>query len=153
MIELPDDFRDMLIALADSGAEFAVVGGYAVAFHGHVRATKDIDILVRGTDANAPRVYAALASFGAPIRAFEVAVADFASYDGVLQIGVPPVRIDILNRIAGVTFDEAVADGSAFEIDGRPIPVIGRLALIANKRALARPQDLVDADALASRPT
>ena len=144
MIELPDDFRDLLLALCDAGAEFVVVGGHAVAFHGHPRATKDLDILVRATSANAALVYRALGSFGAPLSAFEVSEGDFASYDGVLQIGVPPLRIDIINRADGITFDEAIADGASIEIDGRTIPIIGRLALLKNKRASGREQDLAD---------
>ena len=122
----------------------AVVGGYAVAFHGYVRATKDLDVFVRPTRENARRVYAALASFGAPLQAFEVAEADFAAYDGVLQIGVAPIRIDILNRIRAVSFDEAVSTHDRFELDGRIIPVIGLEALIANKSAVSREQDVAD---------
>jgi hypothetical protein len=148
MIELPQDFRDILVELHDAGAEFVVLGGHAVGFHGHPRATKDLDILVRATDANATRVYRALAQFGAPLESFDVAVEDFARYDGVLQIGVPPVRIDVITRATGVTFDAAVADGESLEIDGRRIPVIGRDALLANKKAAGRPQDLADVAAL-----
>jgi predicted nucleotidyltransferase len=148
MIELPDDFRDLLVALADASAEFVVLGGHAVAFHGHPRATKDLDVLVRASADNAKRVYSALAAFGAPLSAFEVGETDFATYDGVLQMGVPPVRIDILNRADGITFDEAVADGARFELDGRTIPVIGRSALLKNKRAAGREQDLADIKAL-----
>lgn len=87
MIELPDDFRDLLIELVDAKAEFVVLGGHAVAFHGHLRATKDMDVLVRASDENASRVYRALAAFGAPLASFEVSEEDFATYDGVLQIG------------------------------------------------------------------
>jgi hypothetical protein len=112
MIELFDDFRDILIELHNAGARFVVVGGHAVAFHGHPRATKDLDVLVEANSHNAKRVYAALAAFGAPLSAFEVGVEDFASYDGVLQLGVPPRRIDIINRADGITFAEAIADGS-----------------------------------------
>lgn len=148
VIELPDDFRDLLIELSDASAEFVVLGGHAVAFHGHPRATKDLDVLVRPNAANAARVYQALAAFGAPMEAFEVTASDFATYDGVLQIGLPPRRIDILNRAAGITFDEAIAAGDAFEIEGRKIPVIGREALLRNKRAAGRPQDLADLHAL-----
>lgn len=148
MIELPDDFRDLLLELVDARAEFVVLGGHAVAFHGHPRATKDLDILVRADQRNAERVYRALAAFGAPLASFEVTAADFASYDGVLQIGLPPRRIDILNRADGITFDEAVAAGDAFEVDGHRIPVIGRDALLKNKRAAAREQDLADLAAL-----
>jgi hypothetical protein len=148
VIELPDDFRDFLCELVDAGAEFVVVGGHAVAYHGHVRATKDLDVLVRAAPANAERVYRALAAFGAPLEAFEVSAADFAAYNGVLQMGVPPFRIDVLNRIAGVSFEEATASGEGFELDDRHIPVIGRDALLANKRAAGRPQDLADVAAL-----
>jgi predicted nucleotidyltransferase len=151
VIELPEDFRDLLCELADAGAEFAVVGGHAVAYHGHVRATKDLDVLIRAHPDNARRVYRALAAFGAPIKAFEVSAEDFTTYDGVLQIGVPPFRIDVLNRIAGVTFDEVTASGDAFELDGRRIPVIGREALLANKQAAGRPQDMADVAALQQR--
>ena len=148
MIELPDDFRDLLIELHDAGAEFVVLGGHAVAFHGHPRATKDMDLLVRARPDNAKRIYHALAEFGAPLESFEVLESDFASYDGVLQIGLPPRRIDILNRATGITFDEAIADGAEFELDGRKIRVIGRAALLKNKRATGREQDLADVKAL-----
>ena len=148
MIDLPDDFRDLLVELADASAEFVVLGGHAVAFHGHPRATKDLDVLVRATRENAARVYRALANFGAPLAAFEVTEADFSTYDGVLQIGLPPRRIDILNRANGITFDEAVAAGDTFDLEGRQIPIIGLAALVANKRAAGREQDLADIKAL-----
>lgn len=151
MITLPEDFRDLLVELADAGAEFVVLGGHAVAFHGHPRATKDLDVLVRATPANAGRVYRALAVFGAPLEAFSVSEADFSSYQGVLQIGVPPRRIDILNRADGITFDEAVAAGDSLEIDGRRVPVIGFDALLQNKRAANRAQDVADVKALLAR--
>lgn len=156
MIELPQDFRDLLIELHDAKADFVVLGGHAVAFHGHPRATKDLDVLVRADSANASRVYQALAAFGAPLQMFEVGEKDFATYDGVLQIGLPPRRIDILNRATGITFDEAIADGNIFELDGRQIPVIGLEALRKNKLAAGREQDLADVKALESmgpRPT
>lgn len=89
MIGLFEDFRDILVELHRAGARFVVLGGHAVAFHGHPRATKDLDVLVEADPSNAKRVYAALAAFGAPLSSFEVRVEDFSSYDGVLQIGVP----------------------------------------------------------------
>lgn len=125
MIELPDDFRDLLVEFADASADFVVVGGHAVAFHGHPRATKDLDVLVRPSIDNASRVYRALAAFGAPLQSFEIKEEDFSSYEGVLQIGLPPRRIDVLNRVAGITFELAVQAGDAFEVDGRRIPIIG----------------------------
>ena len=148
MIPLPNDFRDLLLELADAGADFVVLGGHAVAFHGHPRATKDLDVLVRAEASNATRVYRALARFGAPLASFEVGEADFATYDGVLQIGLPPRRIDILNRASGITFDEAVEAGDGFELEGRRIPVIGLAALLRNKRSAGREQDVADVVAL-----
>jgi len=148
VIDLPEDFRDLLIELHDAGAEFVVLGGHAVAYHGHPRATKDLDVLVRANAANAERVYKALASFGAPLDLFEVGEADFATYDGVLQIGLPPRRIDILNRADGITFEEAIDARESIEVEGRRIPVIGLAALLKNKRAAAREQDLADVEAL-----
>lgn len=148
LIDLPEDFRDLLIELHDAGAAFVVLGGHAVAFHGHPRATKDLDVLVRADATNAQLVYRALAAFGAPLAAIDVKESDFATYDGMLQIGLPPRRIDVLNRASGVTFDEAVSAGDSFLLDGRTIPVIGREALLRNKRASARAQDLADVKAL-----
>jgi hypothetical protein len=146
--ELPEDFRDLLVELADVGAEFVLVGGHAVAFHGHPRATKDMDVLIRANTSNAERVYQALANFGAPLEAFQVKAEDFATYGGILQIGLPPRRIDVLNRADGITFDEAIAEGAFFTLEGRKIAVIGRAALIKNKRAAGRAQDLADIQAI-----
>jgi len=98
-------------------------------------------VLVRADASNAARVYRALGAFGAPLQTFEVSEDDFASYDGVLQIGLPPRRIDILNRADGITFDEAISDGACFEwTDGKSI--IGLAALLKNKRTARRAQDL-----------
>jgi hypothetical protein len=146
--ELPEDFRDLLLELVDVGAEFVLVGGHAVAFHGHPRATKDMDVLIRANTSNAERVYRALAEFGAPLGAFQVKAEDFATYSGVLQIGLPPRRIDVLNRADGITFDEAIAEGDCFMLEGRKIPVIGRAVLIKKKRAAGRAQDLADIQAI-----
>ena len=150
MIELFEDFRDILVELHEAKARFVVVGGHAVAFHGHPRATKDSTCWSTPTP-TMHAVYAALAAFGAPLAAFEVNVDDFSTYDGILQLGVPPRRIDIINRAEGITFAEAIADGQTFEVDGRAIPVIGRAALIKNKRAVGREQDIADVKALESQ--
>lgn len=80
MNELPEDFRDLLLELADVGAEFVLVGGHAVAFHGHPRATKDMDVPIRANTSNAELVYRALADFGAPLSNSQVTAEDFATY-------------------------------------------------------------------------
>ena len=148
MSELFPDFRDLLVEFLDAGVEFVLVGGHAVAVHGHPRATKDLDVLLRATPANADRVLAALAKFGAPIRQLGLVRDDFAREGQVVQLGVPPVRIDLLTRIDGVDFDEALRGHTSLNVDGRAIPVIGRDALLRNKRAAGRPQDLADISAL-----
>ena len=94
-----------MLELADVGAEFVLAGVHAVAFHGHPRSTKDMDVLIRANTSNAERVFRALAEFGAPLGAFQVQAEDFATYSGVLQIGLPPRRIDVLNLSDGSTFD------------------------------------------------
>jgi len=148
MTELTPDFVDLLLALADNEVDFVIVGGYAVAFHGHSRATKDIDIFVRASSDNAKKLYRSLAIFGAPLDQFDVAENDFIDYGGVLQLGMPPQRIDIINRITGVTYDEACIDSEAFELNGRTIRIIGLTALLKNKLATGRDQDLLDAKML-----
>jgi hypothetical protein len=150
VIELPPDFRDVLVELADAGAAFVVIGGYAVAFHGHVRATKDIDILVKPSADNAVRVFRALAAFGAPLDAFKIRPEDLAEAGPFLALGTPPFRIDVLTTIPGVDFDEASQNCGVLTVDGRRISVIGLSALIKNKRASGRPQDIADATILAS---
>lgn len=104
------DFVDMVAALQDAGAEFVIVGGHAVAFHGSARATKDIDVLLNPTPANAARVVRALHLFGAPVVALGITEDDFAHPGSVVQLGVPPVRIALLTRIDGVSFEEGRTD-------------------------------------------
>jgi len=148
MNDLYPDFIEFLKALADNAVEFVVVGAYAVAFYGHPRATKDIDILVRSDPENARRLYKALADFGAPLRDLNVAEEDLHDYSGILQLGVAPQRIDVINRISGVTYDEAIAEAERFDLQGRSIGIIGLNALLKNKSASGRHQDLADVAAL-----
>jgi hypothetical protein len=142
------DFRDMLSALSDAQAEFLLVGAYAVAVHGLVRATADLDIWVRPSEENAPRVWRAVARFGAPMES--IREEDFRAPGVVVQIGVAPRRIDLLTSIDGVDFDEAWRERTVVEIEGLRIPVLSRRHLILNKRAVGRPQDLADAARLES---
>jgi hypothetical protein len=127
----------MLSALFAAGAEFLIVGAHALAAHGTPRATGDLDIWVRPARENAPRVLAALRSFGAPL--FDLTVEDLEQPDLVFQMGLPPNRIDLLTGISGVTFEEAWPDRLLAVVEGRELPFIGKAALIRNKRAAARP--------------
>jgi hypothetical protein len=140
------DFAEMLSALSAAGAEFLIVGAHALAAHGHPRATGDLDVWVRPTAANAERVWSALEGFGAPL--FDLTREDLSRPGVVFQIGVPPCRIDILTEITGVTFDEAWPERLVAEVEGQPLPFLGRAALIANKRAAGRPKDMSDVAAL-----
>ena len=140
------DYADMVKAMLDEGVEFMLVGGYAVLFHGYPRTTFDIDLWVRPSPGNAPKVLAALHRFGAPVQ--DVTAADFDHPDMVYQIGVPPCRIDILTRIDGVAWEEAEANAILRNVDGLSLKVIGLAELIRNKRASGRTKDAADADAL-----
>jgi len=136
------DFVEMLSALRDAGAEYLVVGAHALAAHGRPRATGDLDLWVRSTTDNARRVHAALQEFGAPLD--DLSVHDLSAPDLVYQIGVAPARIDILTSVTGVGFDEAWPGRIMVRIAHLDVPVIGREALIRNKRAAGRPRDLAD---------
>jgi len=132
----------MLSALNEVGAEFLLVGAYALAAHGRPRATGDMDIWVRSTRGNADKVMVALARFGASVQ--DLTSADLATSGTVFQIGVAPRRIDILTSIQAVDFDEAWQHRLQVDIEGLTVPVIGREELLKNKKAVARPQDLAD---------
>ena len=142
---LNDDFRDLLLALADHGAEFLIVGAYALSFHGAPRASGDIDIFVRPSADNAARIWKALVEFGAPVASVGVVQADFEKPDLVYQIGLPPRRIDLLTSISGVSFDEAWSSRVPAEVSGRVVHFIGREMFLRNKQAAGRPKDLADA--------
>lgn len=137
------DFVEMLSALSEAGAEYLVVGAHALAAHGHPRATGDLDLWVRADAANARRVLDALGRFGSPL--LDLSEADLAREGTVFQIGVPPVRVDILTSVSGVTFDEAWPRRTTVALAGLEVGVIGREDLIRNKRATGRAQDLLDA--------
>jgi predicted nucleotidyltransferase len=146
-MNLPQDFRDLLAAFASAGVESVLVGGYAVAYHARPRATKDIDLVLRGDAANLSRAANALREFGAQLN-----VADAVGRLGETEVawmGQPPLRIDLLRSIDGVSPDELFRDALTIELDGVRLRVISKAHLIANKRAAGRPQDLVDADLLA----
>ncbi len=140
------DFRDLLSAFNACGVDYLVVGAHALAAHGHVRATKDLDLWVRPDEANAQKVLRALSSFGAPLH--DLSPHDLARPGLIFQIGVPPVRIDVITAIDGVEFAEAWPERIAARLGGLSVPVLSRQHLIANKRASGRLQDLADVERL-----
>jgi predicted nucleotidyltransferase len=142
---LNDDFRDLLLALADHKVEFVIVGAYALSFYGAPRASGDIDIFVRPSSGNSTRLWDALVEFGVHVEAAGVVATDFIEPDLVYQIGLPPRRIDLHTSISGVTFDEAWYSRVPAEVSGRVVHFIGREMFIRNKQAAGRPKDLADA--------
>lgn len=140
------DFRDLLATFNEFGVEYLVVGAHALAAHGHVRATKDLDIFVRPSLENATKIIEALTSFGAPLH--DLTPDDLARPGLIFQIGVPPVRIDVITEIDGVEFSEAWQTRWVARLAGVEVAVIARDDLIRNKRASGRLQDLADLEAL-----
>ena len=146
---LNQDFKDLLSIFNEHGVEFLVVGAHALAAHGFIRATKDFDVWVRPNASNARRVMKALQVFGAPTH--DVTENDFTVPGVTFQIGIEPVRIDVLTSIEGVDFKSAWQNRVAAEYGGAPAFVLSEADLIANKQASGRPQDLADIDALRNR--
>ena len=144
MIPVNSDFSDLLSAFNAEGVEYLVVGAHALAAHGHIRATKDMDVWTRPNLDNAPRVLRALASFGAPLH--DLSAQDLAGPGLIFQIGVPPVRIDVITSIDGVEFAAAWQDRVVGNLGGVSVPVLSRHHLIANKKAAGRLQDLADVE-------
>ena len=136
----------MLSELLDAGVDFLLVGAYALAAYGYPRSTGDMDIWIRADEKTGPKVYEALKRFGAPLHGLDVA--DLSHPGVVFQIGVPPVRIDILTALSGLVFEQAWGNRGSVEWDGIMIPVISRNDLIRNKRATGRTKDLADAEQL-----
>jgi hypothetical protein len=143
-----DDFADLLRAFIDAEVRFLVVGAHALSVHGVPRATGDLDIWVEAGADNAARIMTALQRFGAPVDQLGITAGDFQREDLVAQLGVPPYRIDILTGLSGVEFKPAWLDRTTASITGVEVPVLGRAALVANKRATGRLKDRADLEAL-----
>jgi hypothetical protein len=140
------DFEELFAAFNAWNVKAVIVGGYAFAFHAKPRYTKDIDVFVEPTAANAANLLAALNDFG--FGGLGLTLDDFSSPRQTIQLGMPPNRIDLLTAIDGVTFDEAWAGRVAGRYGAQTVHYLSRADLIRNKRASGRPQDLVDLEAL-----
>ena len=145
------DFIDILSAFSEEKVDYLVVGGYAMAFHGYTRATGDIDLWIRISEENAERVWRALQRFGAPL--FDLNINDLKTPGIVFQMGVVPNRIDIINEIEAVYFDDAWANHNTITIEGLEVPLIGKTQLLVNKKALGRPKDQIDVLWMESEPS
>jgi hypothetical protein len=142
------DFHDIVAELVHAGARFMVVGAHALSVHGVPRATADLDIWIDRTPENASRVWKALAAFGAPLDSLGIVREDFLRADVVVQIGLPPLRVDLMTGLSGVTFAEAWPGRVEAEFEGVRVPFLGREALIRNKTATGRMKDLGDLESL-----
>jgi len=142
-MHLKKDFREFVELLNAEGVKYLVTGAYAVAFHGIPRYTKDIDFFVEPSGENAAKLLSVLRQFG--FGSLNISVDDFTQPDKVIQLGVDPVRIDLLTGIEGVTFGDAYPDRCQVEVDGVLLTFLSREHLIRNKRTAGRPQDLADA--------
>ena len=143
---MSSDFEELLSIFNENEVKYLVVGGHAVMLYTEPRYTKDLDVWVEADEENALRVFKGLHQFGAPLSG--LSPADFANAGFFYQIGVPPVRVDILMSIDGVTFAEAWPNRVQSRLGNQDTWFIGRAELIKNKRAVGRHIDLHDADLL-----
>jgi len=139
---LSKDFKEFVALLKEHDAEYMIVGGYAVGVHGYPRYTGDLDIWLNPTPENAQRVLAALNDFG--FGGLNISLEDLTKENNVIQLGQPPLRIDLLMSIDGVTFSECWADRKQETFDGLRMNFIGYHDLVRNKRASGRHRDLDD---------
>ncbi len=147
-MDLHPDFRDLLSALADTNAEYLVVGGWAVGYHAEPRFTKDLDVFIGPSDENLDAVARALAKFGAPAALIDTLRG--LGPDEFLFLGASPVRVDILRRVDGVDFAEAYGRRETVDWDGVRVSLMGFDDLVTSKRAAGRERDMRDLKLLES---
>jgi hypothetical protein len=146
MIEFPKDFKEFLQLLNSKKIEYLVIGGYAVGFHGYPRATGDMDVWIAINEKNALKMVDALKMFG-----FDLPVLDkdlFLKENKIIRMGVPPMRLEILTSIDGVSFDKCYKNRVVVDFETFKVNFISKGDLLINKRSSGRPQDLVDFDKL-----
>jgi predicted nucleotidyltransferase len=140
------DFSDLLQIFNDQNVKYLVIGGYAVVQYAEPRFTKDLDVLISTDIANAEAVYNSLREFGAPLTG--LTSKDFSEEGFFFQIGVSPIRVDVLMGIPGVDFEDCWNRRVEVDFDGLNVIFSSKNDLIISKRAAGRPQDLIDADLL-----
>jgi len=145
-MEVQEDFRDLLALFNANQVDYLIVGAHALAYHGVPRYTGDLDILVRPDPGNARGILKALKEFG--FGAVGLTADDFTIPDKVLQLGVPPVRIDIVTSITGVSWEEAAEGRVQGNYGDVPVHFLGKKEFIKNKRSLGRKKDEADLEAL-----
>jgi hypothetical protein len=145
-MEVQKDFKEFLALLNAHEADFMIVGGYALAFHGAPRYTGDIDVFIKPDSKNTQLIMKVLEELG--FSSLELSIDDFKKEDSVVQLGLPPVRIDIITSISGVTWEQADASKEPGKYGEVPVFYIGKNQYVANKRAIGRAKDIADIEAL-----
>lgn len=145
-MEVFPDFEDWLACLNQANADFLVVGGYAVGHHGHPRYTHDLDIFFDTDPDNVNRILQALEAFG--FASLGLTSEDLATPGNVIELGRPPTQIDLLNRLTGLTWEQAAADRSPGQYGRTPVHFLGLQSLLQNKRATGRTKDTADTEEL-----
>lgn len=140
------DFKEFVTLLQKNNAEYLIVGGYAVGVHGHPRFTGDLDIWLNPSPENARRILATVNEFG--FSSFNLTELDFIKEGNVIQLGYPPLRIDLLTSIDGVSFQECFENRKAVEMESVTVNFIGYWDLIKNKKETGRPRDIDDIEHL-----
>ena len=145
-INFPKDFAEFVTLLEKNRVEYLVIGGYAVGFWGHIRFTGDMDIWLRPSEENAVKILNVIQEFG--FGSLNLQKEDFTTVGNVIQLGYPPLRIDLLNDIDGVTFDDCYKNKVIENFDGFIYQFISYEDLIKNKKSSGRNKDLADLDNL-----
>jgi hypothetical protein len=143
---LHQDYKELLELLNNNKVEYLIVGAYALGFYGNPRNTGDIDIWINVSRENAKRIIKSLIDFG--VESLGYKESDFLEKNSIIQIGVPPVRVDILTSISGIEFEDAVVNKETIMIDGIEVFYISKSDFIKNKKASGRLKDLADIEAI-----
>lgn len=143
------EFREFVASLNRNEVRYVMLGGYAVAWHGHPRFTGDVDFFIGRTPENAARVVKAIEDFG--LACLGISAADLLAEESCVYFGAPPWRVDIINFATGITFEDAWASRVEGDIDGTPCHIISRDLLLKNKRAIGRSKDIADVETLEKR--
>ncbi len=146
-MEIQQDFKELLELFNRYRVDYIIVGSYALAYHGAPRYTGDMDIFVRPDRINAEKILKALADFG--FGSLNISADDFSIPGKVVQLGNPPVRIDILTSLTGVDWEESYKGWVEGEYGDIKVHYIGRAQFIKNKKSIGRKKDLADLEAIA----
>ena len=144
-MKVHEDFKDFIDALNENNVQYVIVGAFALAFHGHPRATGDIDIWLRPTPQNAKAILKALIDFG--FGELDISEDDILS-GKIIQLGYPPVRIDLITLMDGLTHEEIWESRKSGTFGDQEVFYIGREAYIRNKKSIGRHKDLADLELL-----